>query len=279
LSTNTEVVREFYNEFLSKRMVGYRLYGNIRVSAAADFFAEQVGPSSVVVDVGCGIGIASEVMAKKARSGRVIGVDLSDQNIWYAGKTVDLPNVEFHALDIVADVDRLRSLLRGSPVDIFTLGDVIEHVPEVERSRLFETMAALGSPGVKILITIPSEFYQRYLMTENPAELQIIDNVITPTLLEAEGRKAGFALTYFRLLDMWKPVQYAHCALARASSLTGMVRGQVTPRQPPNAVLRYARRALNRVERVITKLIVQPRRYRKYVTNVFSDQDRRRLDA
>src|SRR5450432_1974724 len=127
MQSNKEDVREFYNEFMSKRMVNYRLNGNPRIESAANFFASHICEDNTVVDVGCGIGIASEVLAKKARSGTVIGIDISDKNIWYANKTVRLPNVEFHALDIIHHVDSLRELLRGKAVDAFTLGDVLEH--------------------------------------------------------------------------------------------------------------------------------------------------------
>src|ERR1700730_15389139 len=107
---NEDAVREFYNEFLSKRMVSYRLNGNMRVESAANFFANHICEDSTVVDVGCGIGMASEVIAKKAKSGMVIGIDISDRNIWYAVKTVRLPNVKFHAMDIIHHVDSLREL-------------------------------------------------------------------------------------------------------------------------------------------------------------------------
>jgi trans-aconitate 2-methyltransferase len=265
MSPNTEEVRQFYNEFLSKRMIGYRVYGNMRIESAAKFFADHIRADSTVVDVGCGIGIASEMLAKRARSGMVIGVDISDMNIWYARKTVRFPNVQFHTLDIGQGVPRLRELLKGKSVDVFTLGDVIEHLTDEDRAILFRSMAELGSPTVKLLITIPSEFYQRYLIAEHPEELQIIDNIITPTLLEQEGRREGFVLTYFRVVAMWHHAQYAHCILERDPEIVKKVRTAV-PSEPFD-VMKLSKRAIN-------KLFIRRLQYKKYVTDVFADTDK-----
>jgi trans-aconitate 2-methyltransferase len=265
MQSTKENVREFYNEFMSKRMVNYRVNGNMRIESAASFFASHIAEDDTVVDIGCGIGIASEALAKKARLGTVIGVDISDKNIWYANKTVRLPNIEFHALDIIRHADSLRELLKGKAVDVFTMGDVLEHISDDERALLFKSMAALGSPSVKVLITIPSEFYQRYLMAEQPDELQIIDNIITPSLLEQEGRKEGFALTYFRVIAMWKPAQYAHCVLERETDLVTNMKTSV-PATRTNPLVQFSQHFVN-------KLVVQPRRYKKYVTEVFDEQE------
>lgn len=269
---NPDQVRAFYDDFLLKRMIGYRLHGNIRVEAASRFFVEHAHENSTIIDVGCGIGIASEALGKKARAGTVLGMDISDKNIWYAGKTVQLPNVQFHAIDIIRDAELVRSLLSGKKVDIFALGDAIEHIADNERARLFDTMSALGSLEVKILITIPSEFYQRYLMAEKREELQIIDNIITPTLLEQEGRRAGFAMTYFRVLDMWQNVQYAHCVLERDAELMRRVRTDV-PRVASSRVVKLGRRVVNLGRRVVNKLYLRPARQKMYVTDVFNKTD------
>jgi trans-aconitate 2-methyltransferase len=85
-------IRKYYNEFLKARMIKYRLDGNLRIEMATRFFLDNIEKEDTVIDVGCGIGIPTEAMAKKAYRGCVIGFDISDQNICYAEKTVRLPN-------------------------------------------------------------------------------------------------------------------------------------------------------------------------------------------
>lgn len=52
--------------------------------------------SSRVIDVGCGSGWASRLMARIAPEGRVVGIDVSDEMIRVAGESsADVSNVEF----------------------------------------------------------------------------------------------------------------------------------------------------------------------------------------
>ena len=57
-----------------------------------------------VLDVGCGSGWATRLMAEKASSGRVVGIDIADEMIKLARETsVSFPNVEFQ----VASAEKL----------------------------------------------------------------------------------------------------------------------------------------------------------------------------
>jgi trans-aconitate 2-methyltransferase len=259
-------VRSYYNDLLKNRMLAYRLYGNDRIELAARFFLDNIAEDSIIVDIGCGIGIATEIMAKKASRGRVIGLDISDQNIWYANQTITSLNTSFHCLDVVRNGGEIRKIA-GAPVDIFTLCDVMEHIPEIDRPKLLQTLAEIGASNAKILLTIPSEFYQEWLRIENPGELQIIDNILNAKIVDSEAREAGFVLTYFRLVDVWNKVQYAHCTLQRAESLNRSVRQQVTIPKT-NTMINFARRVANKF---YFERHYQKERQKKYIGDVFGD--------
>jgi 2-polyprenyl-3-methyl-5-hydroxy-6-metoxy-1,4-benzoquinol methylase len=247
-------------------MLAYRLHGNDRIEQAARFFLDNISEDSIIVDIGCGIGIATEIMARKASRGRVIGLDISNQNIWYANKTISIANTTFSCLDVVKNASDIKQIA-GAPVDIFTLCDVMEHIPDTDRPTLLQKLAEIGSPNVKILLTIPSEFYQERLRIENPGELQIIDNTITAKILDSEAREAGFVLTYFRLVDVWNKAQYAHCTLQRAESLNRCVREQVTiPKTNP--LISLSKRMANRL---YFGRHNQKKRQKKYIDDVFGN--------
>jgi cyclopropane fatty-acyl-phospholipid synthase-like methyltransferase len=258
MEPGTRDVKEFYDSFLSGRMVNYRLYGNERIEAAIDFIGGYIKPHHVVVDIGCGIGIATEAAAKKAANGRVIGADISAENIRYASQTVKLPNISFHCLDVIGERAKLMELLNGQKVDVFIMIDVIEHLPDATRHEIFKTMSELGSAGCAILLTYPSPHYQRYLIANEPQELQVIDNVLPVEQLAREAGENGFELVSYALKDIWRPAQYAHCALKRAAALAGAAATLVEAN--PLATLR--RRVANK--------IMAPIRRRKYVTGAMS---------
>jgi ubiquinone/menaquinone biosynthesis C-methylase UbiE len=64
----------------------------------------QLPATARVLDLGCGSGWATRLMAEKAKAGRVVGVDISDEMVQLAQATSkSFPNVEFH----VASAERL----------------------------------------------------------------------------------------------------------------------------------------------------------------------------
>ncbi len=252
----TRDVKKFYDSFLSGRMVNYRLYGNERIEAAIQFIGNYIKPNHVVVDIGCGIGIATEAAGKRAASGRVIGADISAENIRYAAQTVKLLNISFHCLDVIGEREKLMTLLAGQKVDVFIMIDVIEHLPDSTRHDIFRTMSEIGSDDLVVLLTYPSPHYQRYLIAHEPQELQVIDNVLSVEQLAREAGQYGLELVSYALKDIWRPVQYVHCAMKRGTSL-----------QAAAATFVEAGRAAS-LRRRIANRVMAPFRRRKYVTGV-----------
>jgi ubiquinone/menaquinone biosynthesis C-methylase UbiE len=56
----------------------------------------QLPSDATVLDVGCGSGWAARLMAERARDGRVVGIDVSDEMVRFArAESLDFPKVEF----------------------------------------------------------------------------------------------------------------------------------------------------------------------------------------
>lgn len=259
MSPSARDIRAYYDSFLQDRMLEYRIRPNRRIEKAIQFFCSSIRSDDVVLDIGCGIGIATEAMARQAR--HVVGVDISDQNIWYAKKTVDLPNVSFHSVDVTEEGSNWQALL-PSPPTVVTLCDVIEHIPEDRRRDLFGAIAAGGTESLRILLTFPSEFYQRYLAEQEPGELQIIDHTITAQQLALEAGTAGLSISCFRLVDVWRLGQYAHCRLERDKSLAADVR------RKPNIRSTIGKNVVRKAGKFARK-IVEQRRRKRYIDDVF----------
>jgi trans-aconitate 2-methyltransferase len=249
--------REFYDAFLQSRMLGYRVGVNPRIRKAGQRVLEYVHPDSHVLELGCGIGIVTERVAKRATSGHVLGCDLSEHNIWYAQQTVSQPNVEFLACDVLSEFATIRSRI-VKPVDVVVLVDVIEHLPATSHGELFQHIQSVAAPDAVVVLTYPSPFYQRFLREKRPAELQPIDEVIEPAMLVANAEAAGFFLCHYSLENVWLTRQYVHCVFGRDLECEE-IRG---PR-----LLRIAKHVSASIDRTR-----QPFRRRRYVDAVFGPE-------
>ncbi|WOH57325.1 MULTISPECIES: class I SAM-dependent methyltransferase [Bradyrhizobium] len=254
-SPSPDQVRAYYDAFSSDRMLSYRLVGNARIEKAIQFFIGSLGKNEAILDVGCGIGIATEAMAKKTH-GPVLGIDISEQNIWYAKKTVGRSNLNFVAQDALSEEFDPVALLGRKPSTI-TMCDVIEHIPETSRQELFQKFSVIGGAGLKVHLTFPTATHLEYLEEEKPSEIQIIDNKLRPEVLAIEAAKAGLAITYFKMVDIWRRADYAHCSFERLESLKSHIR---TP---------LRRSFLNRVRSRFAATITGRIRKRRYIDKVF----------
>lgn len=207
-------VSEFYDRFLESRMIRYRTHGNRRLDVAKKLLVSQVRPGDTVADIGCGIGIISEAIARSVPDVKVIGVDVSKGNIEYAKRTVHRKNVEFFQVDVTDQFDCLRSLAPQG-YDVVTLIDVIEHIPELKRTGLFADLERISHSNTRLVLAYPSPKYQCFLKAHNPQELQIIDNIVEIGDLIKESREFGWSLSYFEHKDIWLKRQYVHCVFDR----------------------------------------------------------------
>ncbi len=219
-------------------MLSYRKLGNARLEAAIEFIRPHLRPGDVVVDIGCGVGIVIEALARDLPESHFLGVDLSEANIRNARETVKASNVEFVLASVTEQFSELRSRIGRSP-NAICMVDVIEHVPEVDRPSLFANLADMASSDCMLLTTYPSPEYQRHLLKNNPEERQIIDNVIEIDELLREASVAGWRLRYLKYIDVWHTNQYIHVALARDLSLKPLP-------APPAGLFRQIARSLRR---------------------------------
>lgn len=85
------------------------------------FFVDNIQSDSIVLDIGCGIGIVAADVAKKAK--RVVAVDLNPDSIAFAKKHCSAPNIDFR----VADATREKF---QEQFDYVILSNVLEHITD-----------------------------------------------------------------------------------------------------------------------------------------------------
>ncbi len=103
---------------------GRGLHPKHRHTGYHDFFVERLRPGETVLDLGCGNGALSQDLAQRAGA-RVLGIDLSEDNIRQARSRYPHPRVEYRVGDALRD-------LPESSFHTVVLSNLLEHLPQRE---------------------------------------------------------------------------------------------------------------------------------------------------
>ena len=125
-----------------------------------------------VLEIGCGIGTLTGLLAKYLKKGKLVAVDISPKSIEIAkariGKT---DRLEFFVTD-------MQDFSYPGKFDFIILPDVLEHIPIEQHNQLFGVLRRLMHDNSVIIINIPHpkniEFNREFF----PERLQIIDQAL-----------------------------------------------------------------------------------------------------
>ena len=153
--------------------------------------AKQAGLASNhrVLEVGCGIGTVSHLLATQVPQGKVLAVDISPESIEKARVLWKKQgNLKFDVSDM-SDFN-----LPGETFDFFVFPDVLEHIPVAQHARLFENIQRHAHADSVVLIHIPAPRYLEWMIGNQPEKLQVIDQPLDTGVLVQTLGAAGFYL-------------------------------------------------------------------------------------
>lgn len=237
MSTGRRDVKRFYDDYVERQeTVGVNDRHRAVVAAAR---RAGLGAGDRVLEIGCGIGTATELLAREVgERGSVLGVDISERSIEIGRERLQsLANVELRAVDVVAeDVD--------GTFDVVVLPDVIEHIPVEHHSVLFARVARwLGGRGFALL-NYPNPFFIEWCREHRPDLLQIIDQPIHADQLVASVYPNDLYLDRYETYSIW---------IAEGDYISAVLRPRATatmfteiPATPPS----LARRGAGKVKRL-----------------------------
>lgn len=144
--------------------------------------------NSSVLEIGCGIGTVTGLIAKYCKNGKVVAVDISEESISKAKKRLsEYKQVEF----LVHDMANFNHELT---FDFVLLPDVMEHIPVANHKGLFEVLKKHTNDNSIILINIPHPHYLEWVHENHPEQLQVIDQPIYTDTLLNNAYSSGFYL-------------------------------------------------------------------------------------
>lgn len=220
-----EVVKQFYDDF-----VGHQLevsFNERHLLLFRELKKLGLSPDSNVLELGCGIGVMTSLIAKQAKKGLVEAVDISPGSVAEAKKRLrQQHNVRF----VVADLKHFES--SRTDFDIITLLDVLEHIPEEDHADLFVKISKLMHRQSIFFISIPTPDSIVYEKLHFPENIQIIDQELSADLLISRAYQAGLELDFFRTIGIWaandyhllafrKKIEYTNERLSSRRSLFG----------------------------------------------------------
>ena len=170
MSTTPTEVNEYYNKLWSSYESKSENVPNLRHrKILSDLKKQGLKKNSTVLEIGCGSAILTNLIAKYITSGKITGVDISEETIAYNKmKFSARANMEF----LVSD---MSDYINNSVFDFIVFPDVLEHIPIEIHGNIFKSIRKMCHEKTIILINIPDPNFLEYTAEYTPELLQIID--------------------------------------------------------------------------------------------------------
>jgi SAM-dependent methyltransferase len=112
------------------------------------FALNYLSPGSAVLDVACGKGYGTSLLA--TRAGKAVGIDLNQQSLATARRQFNRPNIDY----LEWDVTRCHEL--GRKFDLIVAFEILEHIQPEQTERFLSGLAESLNPGGTCLISTPN---------------------------------------------------------------------------------------------------------------------------
>jgi SAM-dependent methyltransferase len=235
-----EEVSAFYDDYVDRQT---KVGVNQRHQAIVGWLRRfGLRPDGRVLELGCGVGTVTQLLAEALPEGSILGIDLSPRSIATAqARLASYGNVELRAADVVAaDVD--------GDYDVVVLPDVIEHIPLELHDALFGRIASWVKSDGFVLLHYPNPHHLEWCHANHPERLQIIDQPVHANVLLANAYRHGLYLAYYERYSIWLREGDYIVAVLRPS--TGVGEFTRLPQPGPSLAVRAARRAKRAARRL-----------------------------
>jgi len=150
-----------------------------------------------VLEIGCGVGTLTGLLAKQVTSGSIMGADIS-------AKAVELARAKFSTSGHVSfQVNDMSNFQDARRFDMIVLPDVLEHIPLETHDSLFRTLAEHLAPDGRVCVNIPDPYALDWLRRERPEALQILDQSLAIEEMTTRAAQVGLLLQRFERYALW----------------------------------------------------------------------------
>ncbi len=209
----SEQIGKWYDGFAGRQVktsVNLRHYKIMEFLAAA-----RLSRNDRVLEIGCGIGTLTGLLASYLGKGEIVAVDISPESVEIARKRLSQEsNVRFMVSD-------MTDFNHTEVFDFIILPDVLEHIPVDQHRRLFRTLADHMHDNSVILIHIPHPRALDYIRATDPGQMQIIDQSVEADTLIGDAYASGLTLINYNSYSLFdKEHDYAVISLRKKNAVT-----------------------------------------------------------
>jgi 2-polyprenyl-3-methyl-5-hydroxy-6-metoxy-1,4-benzoquinol methylase len=216
-SPELQSVEAFYDNFIGKSLHDY-IYGNLRIEVAVNLVLKHLPSISCnALEIGCGMGVATEMIARKRPDLRIVATDISIKRIEYAKLLCQRSNIEYLCADVesLVKTEKIRKGGGGGVFYVVYLIDVFEHLPPDQRHNIQCAIGELLSENGKVILTYPTPLFQNYLRNNKPNEIQIIDEDIELKHISDFAEDIQGIVTYHQYVSIWRRYDYVHTIIEK----------------------------------------------------------------
>ncbi|MFZ6050945.1 class I SAM-dependent methyltransferase [Halocola ammonii] len=188
-------IKTFYDTFSNHLNVSGYNFRHYQIAKWLDKLG-NLNSSSNVLEIGCGPGHSTLNFVNRIKEGKIVAVDISEENIEFAKKLhSNVNNIEFHVTD-------MSDFSHDLKFDLVLLPDVLEHIPIDQHNDLFKTIRRhLKDLGV-VLIHIPDPEYLEFKIETSKETLQVIDQPIHTDIIAKNLRDSGLRITFLQSYNL-----------------------------------------------------------------------------
>lgn len=201
-----EEVISFYNNFAKTQGVNKR-----HRSIMAKLMETGLQDANRVLEIGCGTGSLTILLAKFLKKGNLVSLDISPDSIDIAKKNL----ASFNNVKLIAQ-DVINHEFDDQKFDAIVFPDVIEHIPLESHFELFKKVEQILNPFGFIFIHIPNPAYLEWCHKNKKELLQIIDQPVYTSELVKSVYPNGLYIDELRTYSIWvKDCDYQYIVLRR----------------------------------------------------------------
>jgi 2-polyprenyl-3-methyl-5-hydroxy-6-metoxy-1,4-benzoquinol methylase len=193
---SAEEIKEFYDNDTRQK---FHIRNNLRHYIVISKLIELgLNSRSKVLEIGCGNGGVTRLIADVASKGKVTAVDISPECVNAAKSNLkSYNNIEY----VVSDMSDYSS---AEKVDFIVLPDVLEHIPIDQHGNLFRVMRSVLDINGIIFVHIPEPKFLEWQIKTMPEALQIIDQPLHADSITSVAYPNGLYLRELKSYCMYR---------------------------------------------------------------------------